>query len=69
MFNEYEMVRLIRDILEQNLVIGDVGVVLIIHDEPGLPRAYEVDFSDYDRRIVKVVTLFDQDIERAVTWK
>jgi len=63
MFSEYEMVRLVRDIPEQNLSAGAVGTVMIVYNVPGLPLAYEVDFSDYINFILKTVTLFEADIE------
>jgi len=64
MFREYDEVKLLRDLPEQNLFAGEIGVVLIIYNEPGLPRAYEVDFSDYVGGILKIVTLYQEDIER-----
>jgi hypothetical protein len=64
MFKEYEMVRIIRDIPELNLQAGDVGVVVIIYDEPNLPRAYEVDFSNIKDKELKTATLYDKDLER-----
>ena len=64
MFREYEMVRLIRDIPELNLQAGDVGVVVIIYDEPNLPRAYEIDFSNVKAKSLKTATLYEGDLER-----
>jgi hypothetical protein len=64
MFREYEMVRLIRDMPELNLLAGTVGVVVIIYDEPHLPRAYEVDFSSIEEKELKTATLSEEDIER-----
>lgn len=63
MFTEYEMVRLRRDMPGKNLWTGDVGVVVIVYDEPNLPRAYEVDFSNLEEKELKTVTLYEEDIE------
>lgn len=63
MFTEYEMVRLRRDMPGQNLWTGDVGVVVIVYDEPNLPRAYEVDFSNLEEKELKTVSLYEEDIE------
>jgi hypothetical protein len=64
MFQEYDTVRLKRDIPERNLIAGAVGVVVIVYDEPNLCRAYEVDFSDVASKTLATVTLFENDIER-----
>jgi hypothetical protein len=64
MFQEYEMVRIKRDIPELNLHAGDVGVVLMVYDEPNLPRAYEVDFSNIIEKTLKTATLYEKDLER-----
>lgn len=64
MFSENEMVRLLKDIPEQNLSMGAVGTVMVVYNEPGLPQAYEVDFSDYTTYTLKTITLYDGDIER-----
>jgi len=64
MFREYEMVRLKRDIPEWQLLAGAVGAVVIVYDEPNFPRAYEVDFSEIEGKILKIVTLNEEDIER-----
>jgi hypothetical protein len=64
MFSANELVRLVRDIPEQNLFAGAVGTVMIVYNKPGKPEAYEVDFSDYIIFILKTVTLYEDDIER-----
>lgn len=57
------MVRLLRDIPEHHLAAGTVGVVVIVYDEPNLPIAYEVDFSNVKEKELKTLTLYEQDIE------
>jgi len=64
MFQEYELVRLKRDIPERNLLAGAIGVVLMIYNEPNLPRAYEVDFSNVEGKMLTTITLYEEDIER-----
>ena len=64
MFQEYEIVRVVRDIPELNLQAGDVGVVVIVYDEPNIPMAYEVDFSNIKEKSLKTATLFEKDLER-----
>ncbi len=64
MIREYDMVRLIRDIPELNLQAGDVGVVVIVYNEPNLPRAFEVDFSNIKEKTLKTATLYEEDLER-----
>jgi hypothetical protein len=63
MLNEYDMVKLRKNIPDQNLLIGAVGTVLIVFNKPCLPRAYEVEFTDIKGDIV-LITLFEEDIEK-----
>lgn len=63
MFSEYEIVRLRNNIPEWNLQAGAIGVVLLIYDEPNLPKAYEVEFTDKEGRTLALLTLLEQDLE------
>jgi hypothetical protein len=66
MINEYDIVRLKRNIPEKNLHIGDEGTIVMIHDIRGLPRGYEVEFYDNEGYMSAVLTLMDEDIEEIV---
>jgi hypothetical protein len=63
MFQEYQTVRLKKDLPGENLSIGAKGVVLIVYEVPDLPRAYEVEFLDKDGYTLALLTLTDDDIE------
>jgi hypothetical protein len=63
MFQEYQKVKLRKDIPGVNLSTGAKGVVLIVHEVPDLPRAYEVEFLDQDGGTLALLTLTDEDIE------
>ena len=39
----------------------------MVHDTPGLPRAYEVEFSDSDGATLALATLEQNDID--FTWR
>ncbi len=45
--------------------MGIKGTVLIVYNEPGLPRAYEVEFLDENGETLAVITLQEDDIEKA----
>jgi hypothetical protein len=63
MFQEYQKVRLKKDMPGENLSAGAKGVVLIVYEAPDLPRAYEVEFLDQDGGTLALLTLTDDDIE------
>ena len=65
MFHEYEMVKLRKNIPELNLKSGAVGVVVLIYGDPNLPRAYEVDFSNFDGKELVTATILEGDLEKA----
>jgi hypothetical protein len=61
--NEYDMVKLRKNLPEKNLLLGAVGAVLLVFNEPGLPRAYEVEFTNTKGEVL-LITLFEEDIEK-----
>lgn len=63
MFQEYQKVRLKKDIPGENLSAGAKGVVLIVYEVPNPPQAYEVEFLDQDGSTLALLTLTDDDIE------
>lgn len=65
MIREYEIVRLKKPIPLRGLSMGIKGTVLIVYNEPGLPRAYEVEFLDENGETLAVITLQEDDIEKA----
>lgn len=56
-FQLYTDVVLMRDIVEENLRVGDVGTVVERHDVPGLETGYSVEFFDMLGSTIAVVTL------------
>jgi hypothetical protein len=65
-FQEYEVVRLKRNIPSRNLSIGARGTILVVYDDPHLPSAYEIEFIDDDGKTLAVLTLKEEDIEKAL---
>jgi hypothetical protein len=65
MFNEYDVVRLRRQIPECGLAEGQIGTVVLVYGDP--PEAYEVEFTDGDAHTVALLTLDEQDLEKAAS--
>jgi hypothetical protein len=64
MIKEYDIVRLKPPLPSKNLPAGAIGTVLIVYDNPNLPRAYEVEFMDDDGNTLAVITLEHEFIEK-----
>ncbi len=62
MFEEYEVVRLKKDMPSENLKAGTRGTVLIVY--PDSPPAYEVEFLDENGNSLTVLTLEEEAIEK-----
>jgi len=62
MFHEYDMVKLIKNMPDQQLAAGAMGVILLVYDQPGLPIAYEVEFTNAKDEVV-LLTLSEDDLE------
>ncbi len=65
MFNEYDVVKLIKPIPSKSLAVGAEGTILIVYNDPNLPHAYEVEFLDEKGDTLAVVTLQEEFIENA----
>jgi hypothetical protein len=64
MFEEYQIVRLRRNIPEFNLSEGVLGTILLVYDpKPNQSRAYEVEFVDSLGKTLAQITVFQEDIE------
>ena len=64
MFEEYQVVRLKKNLPEHNLSVGVIGTILLVYDvKPNLPRAYEVEFVDSQGKTLAEVTVFEENIE------
>ena len=64
---ELDVVRVRHTLPEHNIAAGAKGTVVMVHDTPGLPRAYEVEFSDSDGATLALATLEQNDID--FTWR
>jgi hypothetical protein len=63
---EYDVVRLLRDLPEHNLLAGSTGAVVMDytkHSDGNLPPAYEVEFVDSSGVTQAVVTVSADDLE------
>ena len=60
-FQEYDTVRLSRDIPEENLSRGSTGAILMVYDSD--PPEFEVEFTDSVGNTVALLTLKSTDIE------
>jgi hypothetical protein len=56
-FEPYTEVVLLRDVSEEGVFAGDVGVVVERHDLPGRETGYSVEFFDMLGNTVAVATL------------
>jgi len=63
MFQEYDVVRLKKLKSSLDVSVSDKGTILMVFDEPNLPRAYEVEFVDKEGRTIALATVFDDEIE------
>ncbi|MBE2227620.1 MAG: DUF4926 domain-containing protein [Ignavibacteria bacterium] len=61
MIKELDRIILTRDIPENNLKKGDIGIVVLIHDKS---LGYEVEFSTLDGDTISVVTLNSEDVRK-----
>lgn len=64
MINEYDIIKLKAPLPSKNLPLGAKGTVLIVYNEPKLPRAYEIEFLDEEGNTLAIVTLNDDEIEK-----
>jgi hypothetical protein len=63
---EYDVVRLLRDLPEHNLSAGSTGAVVMDyakHSDENLPAAYEVEFVDSEGVTQALVTVAEDDLE------
>lgn len=64
MFEEYQVVRLSRDLPEEGLRAGARGAVVMVHPQrPESPREYEVEFVGEDGATLALVTLAEDQLE------
>lgn len=63
MFNEYDVVKLKKDLPSHNLPAGITGAVLLIYPQPPLPPAYEVEFVDDQGETLAIVAVQEEDLE------
>lgn len=56
-FQLYSDVVLVRDVADEGLFAGDVGVVVECHEVAGLETGYSVEFFDMLGNTIAVVTL------------
>lgn len=61
-FPLYSDIILLRDLPEEGIYAGDIGVVIEQHDVPGLETGYSVEFFDLLGNTVAVVTLPMSDL-------
>lgn len=59
MIKELDRIILTRDIPENNLKKGDLGVVVMVHASS---KGFEVEFSTLDGDTISVVTLNSEDV-------
>lgn len=67
---EYDTVRLLRDLPEHNLSAGSTGAVVMDytkHSDRNLLPAYEVEFVDSSGTTRALVTVAEEDLE--VVWR
>ncbi len=65
MINELDLVVLTQDIPEQNLIAGDIGTVVLIHDQGA---GYEVEFATLRGATLGVITV-DHSFVRTIGTK
>jgi len=64
LFEEYQVVRLSRDIPAEGLGAGLRGTVLMVYPQrPDSPREYEVEFVDAEGATLALLTLAEDQLE------
>jgi len=56
---ELDLVVLTKDLPDEGLRAGDIGTVVLVHQEGA---GYEIEFSTLDRQTLAVVTLIANDV-------
>jgi hypothetical protein len=59
---EYDVVRLLRPLPEHELAAGALGAIVMVYSEP---PGYEVEFADEKGVTLALLTLYDEDVEKA----
>lgn len=62
MFQLADIVTLLKDIPAHNLTKDMIGTIVMIYQEPDLPKAYEVEFCDDQGKTIALVTLKEHEI-------
>ncbi len=65
MFEEYAVVKLKKDILEEKLKVGDKGTIVMVYPEISGSQDYEVEFSDSEGFTIALLTLPESVLEKA----
>jgi mono/diheme cytochrome c family protein len=65
MFQEYDIIRLKHALPARGLSVGATGTILLIYEQPALPRAYEIEFTDGNGNTLALLTLQEEEIEKA----
>ncbi len=66
MLNEYDVVRLKRDMPSVNLTAGAIGTILMIYPRLSGPPAYEVEFTDGGITTLALLTVTEDEIEKVL---
>lgn len=64
MFKEYDIVRLKHELPTKGLSAGAIGTILLIYEQPPLPPAYEVEFTDGNGNALAILALQEEEIEK-----
>jgi hypothetical protein len=62
MISELDTVVLTEDISERGLILGDVGTVVLVHQNS---KGYEVEFVTYGGETIAIVSLFPHQVRLA----
>jgi hypothetical protein len=63
MLNDYDVVRLKREMPNKGLSSGAVGTILLIYVQSPLPPAYEVEFTDGNGNALAILAVQEDEIE------
>lgn len=63
MFQEYDVVKLRKPKSSLSITMSDKGTILMVFNEPNLPKAYEVEFVDEEGNTIAIITVSEDEIE------
>ena len=65
MFHEYDVIKLRKDMPAAGLAAGAIGAIVMVYTKDKVAHAYEVEFVNKDGTTQALLTLNEDEIEKA----